>query len=122
MNGRRPQTAQALTDFGMVGKHHLQGSAFTLMLLVDGVQVIACTPAEYCVAEVLLRSPGVPVAFDRFPLARAALSHVVGRVRRKLAPLDLNIRCELRYGYVLQQSEESAPVSTSGTERKKEGT
>lgn len=115
MNGPHPRAAQALTDFGMVGKHHLQGSDLTLMLLVDSVQVIACTPAEYCVAAVLLHSFGVPVTFNQFPLARAALSHVVGRVRRKLAPLGLDIGCQLRYGYVLQQSKESASVSIEPT-------
>lgn len=115
MNGHLPRTAQALTDFGMVGNYHLQGSDLTLMLLVDGVQVIACTPAEYCVAALLLHSFGVPVTFDRFPLARAALSHVVGRVRRKLAPLGLDIGCQLRYGYVLQQSEEAASAPADPT-------
>ena len=90
-----------LTDFGMVNGHHLQGSEQPSLLLVDGTRIIACTPAEYRIAALLLHAPGKPVPLAQFAhRSRHRLANQVSRLRRKVAPLGITIVSVKTYGYL----------------------
>ena len=115
MKPRRHHAALSpLTDFGEVGGHRLQGSQERHLLLVDGVQAIACTPSEYRTAALLLRSPSIPVPLAQFPTRdRHALARQVSRLRRAMQPLGFSIRCLYTYGYLLDTSSEEREPSAS---------
>jgi len=84
-----------------VSGHHLQGSEQPPLLLVDGTQIIACTPAEYRIAALLLHTPGKPVPLARFAhRSRHRLANQVSRLRRKVAPLGITIVSVKTYGYL----------------------
>jgi DNA-binding response OmpR family regulator len=80
------------------------------LLIVDGV-VIACTPSEYDVLLMLLRTTGEPVSFARLvyrdtqhPLVlgpRHRLTQRISRLRARLWPLGLDILCLTGFGYML---------------------
>ena len=109
---RHPCAFSPLTDFGEVGGHRLRGCQERSLLLVDGVQAMACTPTEYRIAALLLRSPGIPVPLARFPTRdRHTLARQVSRLRRAMQPLGIAIPCLPTYGYLLDTTSEDVVPS-----------
>ncbi|HZU66281.1 MAG TPA: hypothetical protein VFA09_03315 [Ktedonobacteraceae bacterium] len=80
------------------------------LLIIDSV-VIDCTPSEYDVLLLLLRSAGEPVSFARLAYRdahrtlalgpRHRLSQRISRLRARLWPLGLDILCLTGFGYML---------------------
>jgi mRNA-degrading endonuclease YafQ of YafQ-DinJ toxin-antitoxin module len=117
MNARHSlMAAGRLADLGIVGDHHFQGAETAAALVVDGKQVIACTPAEYHIAALLLRAESRLVPFRQFAHSRHALESQVSGLRRKFAPLGLSIQCEVQRGYLLRCAGDH-PIDRSRNQR-----
>jgi DNA-binding response OmpR family regulator len=100
----------ATPAFLRIGNHALLCYDAVRTLLVDG-ELVHFTPTEYQLISQILRTGGLPVAFEDLTRsvfdrasdrdARRLLDKHVDHIRSKLRPLGLNVRCVARYGYLL---------------------
>lgn len=104
-----------LVEVGTFNGHRFQASETLHAFIIDGGEVLTCTPLEYHVALRLLHAPGHPLPAhalmtgdDRLAL-RAELRSwrdVIAALRKKLAPFGIEILRLTRFGYVLHIREE----------------
>lgn len=124
------QSLRRLTDFGIINGHRLRGDPEKFTLIVDEMQVVSCTPAEYQIAARLFRSLNTPVSFRQLresvhlPGAdRRAVIRLVSVLRQKIAPLGIYITNVKTYGYMITTTDEGehAGISPSWQTSDKDG-
>lgn len=102
------QDLRRLTDFGIINGHRLRGDPEKFTLIVDEMQAISCTPAEYQIAARLFRSLNTPISFIQLSKGanlpdtnRRAVIRLVSTLRQKIAPLEIHITNIKTYGYLI---------------------
>jgi hypothetical protein len=97
----------AIVDIGTINGHRVQGITERATIIVDGRQAILCTPLEYQLALLVLRTTtGAPLAASfllrEMAVDRRSLGDLMTALRKKVcAPLGLTIVSIPRYGYIL---------------------
>lgn len=102
------QDLRRLTDFGIINGHRLRGDPEKFTLIVDEMQAISCTPAEYQIDARLFRSLNTPISFIQLSKGanlpdtnRRAVIRLVSTLRQKIAPLEIHITNIKTYGYLI---------------------